>query len=139
MAFVRDGRGDIADRIRETAQDFVKLIGAQLRFMRVELLTDARVLGTHLVRFFAFAPLVLFGYGFLMVAIALGLARVVGLTWSLLLVGSVNLGFGVWGCLAAARALTRVRVLDRTRDELERSVERVTAAATPTRPLDDEP
>lgn len=118
----RDGRNDIAEKLKETAEYLVELVAAQMRLTRLELLGDARSLGTHLARLLAFAPPLLFGYGFLVGAAALGLSRITDPLLAVLAVGLTQLAVGVWGMLRVLRALRRVRLLDRSRSELARSV-----------------
>jgi uncharacterized membrane protein YqjE len=130
----KNTKRDLADRLRETAEDLVELVGAQLRLTRLELLTDARTLGTRLLRLAAFVPLVLIGYAFVMGAITIALGQFIGFGWALLLVGALNLAVGAWGSLRAVRAVREVRLLDRSRDEIERSVGSVVAAASPSTP-----
>jgi hypothetical protein len=132
MGIMKDGRGDIADRLRATAEDLVELVTAQVKLVRLELLADARALGGHLTRLAIFVPLLVLGYGFLAGAAAWGLARLLGLAWALALVGVVHLAAGIWGVARASRALAAVRVLDRSREEVERTIERVAPAARPT-------
>jgi uncharacterized membrane protein YqjE len=125
----RDGRNDIADRLRDMADDLVELVGAQLRLTRLELQGDARALGARLARFAAFAPLVLVGDAFVAAALVVALARPLGLAGSLLIVGGAQLAIGLLACLGAARALRRVRLLGRSREELRSTMSAVTPRA----------
>src|SRR4051812_44264159 len=125
MAIGRDGRGDIADRLREAVEDLVELVTAQLRLTRMELREDARALGGRLGKLALFAPLLVIGYCFLVTAAAYALSARIGLPLALALVGAVHVVVGGWGVLAVSRGLRRVRVLDRSREELERSLQRV--------------
>jgi hypothetical protein len=125
---------DIADRLRATAEDLVELVTAQVKLGRLELLADARALGRRLTRLLIFLPLLVLGYGFLAGAAAWALAQLVGLGWSLAIIGAVHAAAGGWGMARALEAFREVKVLDRSRDELERSIERV-AAAPAARPL----
>jgi len=136
MSIVKDGKpSDIADRIRATAEDLVELVTAQVKLVRLELLGDARALGRRLTRLAIFIPLVILGYAFVAAAGAWALATKLGLIWSLLLFGGVHLGVGIWGLVRAGRSLGEVKVLDRSREEMERSIERVAAPAPPARSL----
>jgi uncharacterized membrane protein YqjE len=129
----RDGRSDIADRLRDMADDLVELVGAQLRLTRLELQGDARAVGARLARLAALAPLVLVGYACVAGALVVVLARPFGLAGSLLIVGVAQLAVGIGACLGAARALRRVRFLDRSREELRSTVAAV-GAPTPRAP-----
>jgi hypothetical protein len=123
----RDGKTDIADRLRATAEDLVELVSAQVKLVRLELLGDARTLGGRLARLAVFAPVLVLGYGFLAAAGTCALARPLGWPAALALVGAVQVvagGLGVW---RVSRQLRQVRVMGRSREELERSLDRVAA------------
>lgn len=140
MAPGRDGKSEIAERLRATAEDLMELVAAQVKLMRLELLDDARALARRLVRLVIFLPVAVVGYVLLVGAGVQALGTVIGLTWALLAVGSVHLVIGGWGLAHAARALREVKVLDRSRDELDRSLKTVSAApaspALPAAPAD---
>jgi hypothetical protein len=137
MAFGRDGKSEIAERLRETAEDLMELVSAQVKLIRLELLHDARTLGARLVRFAVFLPLAVLGYGLLAGAGAYALGTQIGLGWALLAVGGVHLAVGAWGLVRAARTLRELRVLDRSGEELERSLKTVSPApALPPAPAD---
>jgi len=123
----RDGKTDIADRLRATAEDLVELVSAQVKLVRLELLGDARTLGGRLAYLAVFAPLLVLGYGFLAAGGTYALARPLGWPAALSLVGVVQVvagGLGVW---RVSRRLRQVRVMGRSREELERSLDRVAA------------
>jgi hypothetical protein len=130
MPMGRDSKGDIADRLRETMEDLVELVTAQLRLTRMELLGDARTLGGRLGKLAIFAPLLIVGYVFLAAAGACALASRIGLPAALAAVGAIHVIVGAWGVVRYARSVRRVRMLDRSREELERSVQRVAPAVT---------
>jgi hypothetical protein len=125
MGIGRDGRGDFAERLRDTAEDLMELVAAQVKLLRLELLGDARLLGARLVRVAVFLPLAVLGWGFLMAAAAWALGTRVGFGWSLALFGVVHAAAGGIGLARAARSLRQVKVLDRSRDELERSLKAI--------------
>jgi hypothetical protein len=136
MSIVRDGKTtDIADRLRATAEDLVELVTAQVKLVRLELLGDARALGRRLTRLAIFIPIVVLGYAFVAAAGAWALSTRLGLGWSLLLFGGVHLVVGIWGLVRAGRSLGEVKVLDRSREEIERSIERVATPPPPPRSL----
>jgi hypothetical protein len=128
MRQTRDGKTEIADRLRATAEDLVDLVGAQVKLLRLELLGDVRSLSTRLVRVAVFLPLLCIGYAFLAGAAAFALGAVIGFGWSFALLGAVHAIAGTVGLIGAARALRDTRVLDRSRNELTRSLETVPAA-----------
>jgi hypothetical protein len=139
MAIGRDGRSEIAERLRETAEDLMELVSAQVKLLRLELLGDARLLGARLVRVAIFLPLAVLGWGFLAAAGAWALGTRIGFGWSLALFGVVHATAGGWGLARAARSLQQVRMLDRSRDELDRSLKAIApvdgeAAVTPPEP-----
>jgi hypothetical protein len=135
MAIIKDGKSDIADRLRATAEDLVDLVTAQVKLVRVELLADARALGVHVTRLVIFIPLLVLGYGFLAGSAAYALAARLGLPLALALIGGLHFLVGIWGVVRASRSIGSVRVLDRSREEAERTLEAVApvAAATPPR------
>jgi uncharacterized membrane protein YqjE len=134
MSTVKNGRSDIAGRLRETAEDLVELVAAQVKLVRLELLADAESLGSRLMRLAIFGALVFLGYACLVGAASLALAPFLGLGGALAAVGAVHLlagGAGIWLTIKAVRS---VRVLDRSRDELDRSLKELTAVAPPPPP-----
>jgi len=131
MGLGRDGRSEIAERLRDTAEDLMELVAAQVKLLRLELLGDARVLGTRLVRVAIFLPLAVLGWGFLAAAGAWALGARIGLGWSLALFGVVHAAAGGVGLARAARSIRQVKVLDRSRDELERSLKTIAPADAP--------
>ena len=125
MPFGRDGKSEIAERLRETAEDLMELFAAQVKLLRVELSGDARVLGSRLVRVAIFLPLAVLGWGFLAAAAVWALGTRIGFGWALALFGVAHAAVGGWGLARAARSLRQVRMLDRSRDELERSLKAI--------------
>jgi hypothetical protein len=128
---VKDTKTDIAERIRTTAEDLVELVTAQVKLVRLELLADARELGTRLTRIAIYVPIAVIGYGFLIAGGAWALASKIGLVWSLLAVGTLHLGAGVLGLVRALRAVREVKVLDRSREELDRGARRLAPVVRP--------
>jgi hypothetical protein len=101
---------------------FSRLVTQHLALARVELMDDAREMGTDVARIAAFVPFVLVGYAFLCAALSVFLARWLGWAGALALVGAINL---VGGTLGVARAVARLkahRLMDDTAEELNRSV-----------------
>jgi hypothetical protein len=128
MPFGRDGKSDIAERLRETAEDLMELVAAQVKLTRLELVGDARALGVRLVRVAIFLPLAVLGYGFAAAGGAYALGTRIGFGWSFALVGVIHAAAGGWGLAHAARMFRQVKVLDRSREELDRSIKSVAPA-----------
>lgn len=126
----RNTTNEIGERIRATAEELVSLVNAQIRLARLELSADAKTLGTRLARMAVFVPLVLLGYAFVMAALVAALRPALGLIGALLLIGGVNLAVGIFGCVRLSGSLRSVRMLDRSRGSIEKSVGEVAAAAT---------
>ncbi len=99
-----------------------KLVTQHLTLARVELLEDARVMGSDVARIAAFVPFVLVGYAFLCAALAVFLARWIDWAGALALVGALNLVGGSLGIMRAAGRLKSLRVMNDTAEELNRSV-----------------
>lgn len=101
---------------------FSRLVTQHLALARLELMDDAREMGTDVARIAAFVPFVLVGYAFVCAALSAFLARWLDWDGSLAVVGALNL---VVGGLGVTRALTRLkshRLMDDTAQELNRSV-----------------
>jgi hypothetical protein len=125
----RDGKSEIAERLRDTAEDLMELVAAQVKLMRLELVGDARTLGLRLVRFAIFLPLAVLGYAFAAGAGAYTLGTRIGFGWSFAIFGVVHAAVGARGLVVAVRTLRDVRVLDRSGDELQRSLKSVVTPA----------
>jgi hypothetical protein len=128
MASARDGKSEIAERLRATAEDLMELVTAQVKLMRLELVGDARNLGARAVRVAMFLAVAVIGYGFAAAAGAWALGTLIGPGWSFALFGLVHAALGGWGLARTARAFRQVKMLDRSRDELERSLKAVAPA-----------
>jgi len=128
MAPGRDGKSEIAEKLRATAEDLMELVAAQVKLMRLELVGDARVLGGRLVRVAIFLPFAVLGYAFLAGAGAYALGTRIGFGWSFAVLGLLHGGVGAAGLIHAARAFRQVRMLDRSREELDRSLKSVVPA-----------
>ena len=110
---------------------FSKLVTQHLTLARVELMEDARVMGSNAARIAAFVPFVLVGYAFLCAALSAFLARWIGWDGALALVGAVNLVGGGLGIARAASRLKSHQVMDETTRELNRSVSALAQAPVP--------
>jgi hypothetical protein len=105
--------------LKELAESLSTLLAQHLQLARLELQADVRYIGVRVGLIAALAPLILVGYGFLCVALALTLRRVVPADISFLLVGLFNLAGGVGGIALIARQLAGRRVLHTTVSELQ--------------------
>lgn len=109
----------LGSQLRDLVDGFSELTAQHIRLARVELAQDARFIGVRVGVIAGLAPLILVGYGFLCVALALALRRVMSADLAFLLVGLVNLVGGLAGILVAARQLNAKKVMDDTLTELE--------------------
>lgn len=96
----------------------------------MELKHDARFFGIRLGLIAVFTPMILVGYGFLCIALALALRRVMGEELAFIAVGLVNLFIASVGIAIAGRQLSKHQALSTTRVELQTS----SAAVLPRRP-----
>ncbi|HEX8440618.1 MAG TPA: phage holin family protein [Archangium sp.] len=113
----------LAALVGRMTDGFSKLVTQHLTLARLELMDDARAVGTDVARIAAFVPFVLVGYAFLCAALSAFLVRWLGWDGSLAVVGAVNLVGGGLGIARAASRLKAHRVMDDTTEELNRSVE----------------
>jgi ABC-type multidrug transport system fused ATPase/permease subunit len=109
----------LGSQLRDVVDGFSELTAHHIRLARVELAQDARFIGVRVGLIAALAPLILVGYGFLCVALALVLRRVMSADLAFALVGLVNLIGGVSGIAVAARQLNEKKVMHETLSELE--------------------
>jgi ABC-type multidrug transport system fused ATPase/permease subunit len=109
----------LGSQLREVVDGFSELTAHHIRLARVELAQDARFIGVRVGLIAALAPLILVGYGFLCVALALVLRRVMSADLAFALVGLVNLIGGISGIAVAARQLNEKKVMHETLSELE--------------------
>jgi ABC-type multidrug transport system fused ATPase/permease subunit len=109
----------LGSQLRDVIDGFSELTAHHIRLARVELAQDARFIGVRVGVIAALAPLILVGYGFLCVALALVLRRVMSADLAFALVGLVNLVGGIAGIVVAARQLNEKKVMHETLTELE--------------------
>ncbi|MBM4783706.1 MAG: phage holin family protein [Archangiaceae bacterium] len=109
----------LGTQLRDVVDGFSELTAQHIRLARLELAQDARFIGVRVGVIAALAPLILVGYGFLCVALALVLRRVMPADLAFLLVGLVNLIGGVAGIAVAATQLNEKKVMHETLTELE--------------------
>lgn len=106
-------------QLRELFDGLSELTAQHIQLAKLELKHDARFIGIRVGVIAALAPLILVGYGFLCVAGALALSRVMATDLAFLVVGAVNLVGGLAGVAIAARQLGGKKVLGATALELE--------------------
>lgn len=111
----------LSTQLRDVVDGFSELTAQHIRLARVELADDAKYVGVRVGVIAALAPLILVGYGFLCVALALALRRVMAADLAFLLVGLVNLIGGVIGIVLAAKQLGARNVMHESVSALEAS------------------
>ncbi len=113
----------------ELVDAFSELVAQHVRLARLEVKEDARFIGLRIGVIAVFTPLILVGYGFLCVALALSLRPFLGDGFAFLLVGVVNLLVSGIGIAIAANQLSKRKIMNATVLELETS----TAVVLPSR------
>lgn len=106
-------------QLRELFDGLSELTAQHIQLAKLELKDDARFIGIRVGVIAALAPLILVGYGFLCVAGALALSRVMATDLAFLIVGAVNLVGGLAGVAIAAKQLGGRKVMDATTLEIE--------------------
>jgi len=106
-------------QIREVVESVSELTAQHVRLARLELEEDARFIGLRVGVIAALAPLILVGYGFLCIALALALRRIMAIDLAFLAVGLANLVGGVAGIARVARQLRGRQVMDASLTELK--------------------
>lgn len=107
--------------LRELVDAFSELVAQHVRLARLELKQDARFVGVRVGVIAAFAPLILVGYCFLCVALALTLRNFMGDELAFVTVGVLNLLIAGIGIAVAARQLSGHKMMNATVIELESS------------------
>jgi uncharacterized membrane protein YqjE len=121
----------LATLVGRMTDGFSRLVSQHLALARVELMEDARTMGTDAARIAAFVPFVLVGYLFMCAALSVFLATWLGWAGSLAAVGALNLVGGGLGIVRSAARLKAHRLMDDTTEELERSVAVLAQAPAP--------
>ena len=109
----------LGTQLRDLVDSFSDLTAQHLRLARVELASDAKFIGLRVGVIAALAPMIFVGYGFVCIALAYALQRVIALDLSFFLVGLLNLALGGTGIYAAVKQLQSRPVLDETLSELD--------------------
>lgn len=107
-----------AEHLRAVIESFAALLEGHFKLFKVEVAEDAKGIAVQVGKIAAFAPLLLVGYGFMCVALALFLARFIGAELAFLAVGLANLTGAGLGIYLAVKALQNQQLLDATRAEL---------------------
>jgi uncharacterized membrane protein YqjE len=107
--------------LRELVDAFSELVAQHVRLAQMEVKQDAKFIGTRVGVIAAFAPLILVGYAFLCIALALSLRRFMGEELAFVVVGVLNLALSGVGIAIAARQLQKHKVLNATVAEFESS------------------
>ena len=107
--------------LRELVDAFSDLVAQHVRLARMEVKQDARFVGVRIGVIAAFAPLILVGYSFLCIALALGMRRWMGEELAFVLVGVLNLVIAGVGIAIAGRQLAKHKVMNATLLEFQSS------------------
>jgi uncharacterized membrane protein YqjE len=111
----------LGNQLRELVDAFSELVAQHVRLAQLELKEDARFVGLRVGLIAAFAPLLLVGYSFLCIALALTLRRVMRDELAFLLVGVTNLVIAGIGIGVAGQQLSTRKVMHATVEELQSS------------------
>lgn len=121
-------KGGIAASLSKMADGFARLVTQHIALLKIELDQDARAVGGELGRVAVFVPFVLTGYLLLCGALAMLLARWLGVAGGLAAVGLAN---AVGGAIGIQRALRRLKSrqynLGGALDEFSRSAQALSA------------
>ncbi len=117
---------------KDAVDDLTSLISAQGRLVRLEMLGALKQIARRAAGLVVFAPLLLIGWAFLMLALAFALRGALGLVGALLLVGAVQAIAGGLGASWVMKQLKDVQALERSRQEIKNTVKGVTNATTTT-------
>jgi uncharacterized membrane protein YqjE len=111
----------VISQLRELVEGVSELTAQHIRLARLEMAEDARFVGMRVGLIAALAPLILVGYSFLCLALALGLRRVMPDEAAFAVVGLLNLLVGGVGIASVVKQLSGRKVMDATLRELETS------------------
>jgi uncharacterized membrane protein YqjE len=111
----------VISQLRELVEGVSELTAQHIRLARLELAEDARFVGLRVGVIAALAPLILVGYSFLCLALALVLRRVMPDEAAFAVVGLLNLLVGGVGIASVVKQLNGRKVMDATLRELETS------------------
>ncbi len=109
----------LGTHLSELVESLGELVASHIALARLEFKADARFYGIRLGVMAALSPLILVGYGFLCVALALTLRRYMEPEFAFLAVGLANLAVAVGGIVIAGRQLAQRVPLEGTTEELQ--------------------
>ncbi|HME92478.1 MAG TPA: phage holin family protein [Myxococcaceae bacterium] len=118
----KDADGSLSPLITKLADGLGRLLSEHLELARLELKGDAKALATVGARLAVALPFALVGYAFLCAALCLALSHWLILEAVVAVVGALNLLAGGVLAYAAVRGLKRQNVMDKTLQELSKSV-----------------
>ena len=128
MSRGRDDSEGIITLVKETADGFGHLLAEHVKLARLELVADARASGRKIAIIALIVPVIFIGYALAAVGLAVVLAQSLGSAVAFFVVGGGHVVLGGVAVAIAARRLGRVHPLRDTVNEVNRSVELITAA-----------
>lgn len=111
----------LGNEVRDLVDAFSELVTQHVRLAQLELKQDARFVGLRVGVIAIFAPLILVGYCFLCIALALSLRAFIGDAPAFVVVGVFNLLAAGIGIAIAGRQLSNHKMMPATQLELESS------------------
>lgn len=111
----------LGNEVRDLVDAFSELVTQHVRLAQLELKQDARFVGVRVGVIAIFAPLILVGYCFLCIALALALRAFIGDVLAFVLVGVLNLLVAGVGIAIAGRQLSNHKMMNATQLELQTS------------------
>jgi hypothetical protein len=116
--------------VRETADGLGRLIADHIKLAQIEMVQDAKSYGRDVGVLVGAALVLVVGYLFGWVAVALAVARLIGGPLAFAAVAVPHLVLGAAAIVSAVRRLRRVRIMDDTAAEVSRSVGALTGPLT---------
>ncbi|MCG5053997.1 MAG: phage holin family protein [Myxococcales bacterium] len=126
--------GSVAALARSSFESLVDLLSAQIKMAKVEMARDARLVLRRALTVSVCLPLIFAGCLALSAAVVALLMRVMPAAAALAVVGGLEVLLGVFGTLVMITRMRRTEALDRTKGEVNRSVEEVGSALSPGSP-----
>lgn len=122
LASNSERNGKISALLTDVAEAMSRLVSEHIALARAELGQELSGLSTWLVQAVVSFAVLLLGYAFCCTALAAYLAsRGMSIALALLLVAAANAVIGALGAYRAVRRISSQRLLQKTRDELDRS------------------
>lgn len=117
--------------VRETADGLGRLVADHIKLARLEIVADAKGYARETAVLLVGALILLVGYGFAWLAIALTLATWLGAPIAFGCVAALHLAAGGVALGAATRRMKRARLMGETASEVSRSVSALARTTTP--------